>query len=240
MHPPPESPKSPTSQTERETEELAERFFSQPPQAWEADVDHDAWRPAPLNETERLAMLATLAPVVIGAAVAAGLFMFSDPLFASAEAGEPARATSAMHGERPSVAPTQYGRTALAKAAVIEPTTATAIPTATATAMPTASAAPVEAAAHTPTAPPPRAAVARSAGSPLSRARRALDAGKPHEARTLATEAIGRNPTGAAAYIVLAGALDALGDRAGMQATFRSCAERATDSLAAACRSLLR
>jgi hypothetical protein len=39
---------------------------------------------------------------------------------------------------------------------------------------------------------------------------------------------------------VLAAALDKLGDRAGKAAAFRSCAQLATDSLAASCKALAR
>lgn len=104
-------------------------------------------------------------------------------------------------------------------------------------------AAPIAAAPRTAITPRAAAASAPSAapgGTPLERARQALDAGDPQRARDLATDAIGREPTRAAAYIVLAAALDALGDRRGMQAAFRTCVERATDALASACRSLSR
>jgi hypothetical protein len=266
--------------TEQEADELAERFFSQPPEAWEVTDEPEPWRPAPLTKGERLAMLATVMPIAIGASVAIGLFVFSDPLFASAEPeAEPAQAQVAAAAPSPAHDATQHGLTALAKASPI----AVAAPALDAVPQPQAAqrveaapqpqAAPHSAAAPQPSeprsvAPTPMAAAASaaptvprviaptahstkpitstaaarpaSAGSSLARARKALDAGKPHEARALATEAIGRNPNGAAAYIVLAGALDALGDRAGMQATFRSCAARATDALASACRSLLR
>ena len=259
MQVPPDSPPSPSPQpaeshADRETEALAERFFSQPPQAWELEPG-EGWRPAPLTKNERLAMLATVAPVAIGAAVAIGLFVFSEPLFAAAEPNTEltAKAARAAAVEAPRAQQhdaTQHGRTALVKAAAqpgapLEPNAATMPPTNTAVA--TTSIAPTPPAAG-PTPAWPGAApvtalprsVTRAPGSALKRARKALDAGNPLEARTLATEAIGQDPTAAAAYIVLGGALDALGDRAGMQAAFRRCAERATDALASACRSLSR
>jgi len=253
---------SPQSQADRETDALAERFFSQPPQAWE--VEPEAWRPSPLTQTERLAMLATVAPVAIGITVAVGWLLLSNPLFAAAEPGPQqqarAEAKAAATAQRATLDATQHGLTALAKAAPIEATAPPAVPQTTPApnaaapiAVAPVAAAPVAAArsaatpiaAATRSARPPRAATApiergAPAGSPLKRARQALDAGDPRRARELAIEAIGREPTHAAAYIVLAGALDALGDRAAKQAAFRSCAERATDALASACRSLSR
>jgi uncharacterized membrane-anchored protein len=74
----------------------------------------------------------------------------------------------------------------------------------------------------------------------ITQARRALHAGDPRRARELAQRAIRLAPTRAAPYIVLAGALDALGDRAAMRATFRSCVDRAQDPLASACQTLAR
>ena len=285
MQVPPDSPPSPSPQpaeshADRETEALAERFFSQPPQAWELEPG-EGWRPAPLTKNERLAMLATVAPVAIGAAVAIGLFVFSEPLFASAEpntapSAKAARATAVEAPRAPQHDATQHGRTALVRAAAqqsapLEPNAAAMPPAvtpvlaepatpvivtaklsepstntntavaATASIVPTRPAAgPTPARLGATPVPTPARAAARASGSALERARRALDAGNPLEARTLATEAIGQDASAAAGYIVLAGALDALGDRAGMQATFRSCAERATDALASACRSLSR
>jgi hypothetical protein len=237
----------PQSQADRETDALAERFFSQPPQAWE--VEPEAWRPSPLSKTESLAMLATVAPVVIAVTVAVGWLLLSNPLFASAEPEPQAQvsAKSAAAAPRASHDATQHGLTALAKVAPIEaPVEPRAQPDVQPKVAPPAAephpAEPVPVAAAAPIA-PARVAAARvgvASSTPLKRARQALDAGDAGRARELALEAIAREPTRAAAYIVLAGALDALGDRAGKQAAFRSCAERATDTLASACKSLAR
>jgi hypothetical protein len=74
----------------------------------------------------------------------------------------------------------------------------------------------------------------------IGNARRALAAGRAGDARMLAERAVRIDPAHAGGYIVLAGALDALGDRAGMKAAFRNCAARARDALVSACRSLAR
>jgi hypothetical protein len=74
----------------------------------------------------------------------------------------------------------------------------------------------------------------------IERARQALNAGRAGEARYLAERALRSDPAHASAYIVLAGALDALGDRAGMKAAFRNCSAHATDALVSACRTLAR
>jgi Flp pilus assembly protein TadD len=75
---------------------------------------------------------------------------------------------------------------------------------------------------------------------PVKRARQRLDAGDAAGARDLARDAVRSAPDRAAGYIVLAAALDKLGDRAGKAAAFRSCAQLATDSLAASCKALAR
>ena len=74
----------------------------------------------------------------------------------------------------------------------------------------------------------------------LDQAHAALDAGDPQQARDLALDAIERRPEQAGGYIVLAGALDALGDKEGKKAAFQRCVEHATDSLVAACKALAR
>jgi hypothetical protein len=56
----------------------------------------------------------------------------------------------------------------------------------------------------------------------------------------LAERVVQLDPARAGGYIVLGGALDALGDRAGMSAAFRKCSENARDGLVTACRSLAR
>jgi hypothetical protein len=62
--------------TEIETEALAEeRFFSQPPPAWE--IETEDWRAQPLSSLERIAMLTTVAPVMAVFVVAITLMLFS-------------------------------------------------------------------------------------------------------------------------------------------------------------------
>lgn len=47
---------------EHEVDALAERFFSQPPEAW--TVAHEDWQLRPMSSTERIAMLITAASAV--------------------------------------------------------------------------------------------------------------------------------------------------------------------------------
>jgi Flp pilus assembly protein TadD len=74
----------------------------------------------------------------------------------------------------------------------------------------------------------------------LAQARKALAGGDAGEARMLAERVVQLDPARATGYIVLGGALDALGDRTGMSVAFRKCSENARDGLVTACRALAR
>jgi hypothetical protein len=74
----------------------------------------------------------------------------------------------------------------------------------------------------------------------IKRASSELGRGDAQEAQLLANQAILLDPTRARGYIVLAGARDALGDRAGKRAAFQACARNAQDALASTCRTLAR
>jgi hypothetical protein len=224
-------------------DQLAEQFFSQPPQAWEVALDD--WQPRPLSTAERRAMHATFSLVGGGALAAFALLLFSDSLLSA-----PAPLSAAR--ERPLAA---LSAATPATVTAAEPITAPK-PVVAPEPDPIAEPEPVAAVAPAPvalTAAPslplrgPRRALDRpqrgdrtAVDAVLSQARRALNAGDPRRARELASRAISLAPTRAAAYIVLAGALDALGDRAGMRTTFRSCVQHARDALASACETLAR
>jgi len=217
----------------RSDDVLEERFFSQPPPAWEIEPD-DNWQPEPMSTLERLAMMATVAPAMAICAVAITLLLLSGPSI------EPSITLSAASSASPSPV-------------VAPPVEALAV------SAPAPSGAAV-AEVVAPEVPPPPLAVAersappsaqRSAGtravksrgrhsSELKRARKLLDAGDATGARDIARDAVRLAPEQAAAYIVLAGAFDKLGDRASMRATFRTCAALATDPLASACKALAR
>jgi hypothetical protein len=199
---------------ELQLEGEAERFFSQPPGAWE--VVHDDWEPEPLSSLERVAMLTTAAPGM--ALLTVALTLLCTQAWVPAE---PARAVP-VPVPVPAVAYTPPASEAVVHErplVVREPAPAPAPPAPVVTA--------------------PRRTV-RRAPSAVTRARQLLDAGHAADARDLARSAIRSAPSKAAGYIVLAAALDKLGDRAGMKATFHSCVEQAADPLASACRSLAR
>lgn len=209
----------------------AERFFSRPPAAWE--VVHDDWHPEPLSSLERIAMLTTAAPGMAMLAVAITLLLSEAWLTAAPQhSAAPAQALAPAY-TAPAVSdvvvhePAPLARTEESPQALVHP--------------PVASSAPITSAAA---ASPVPALVPRRSGkrarSPVARAVQLLDAGRTEEARDLARSAIRGAPHKAGGYMVLAAALDKLGDRAGKNATYRSCVELATDPLASACRSLAR
>ena len=212
---------------------VAERFFSRPPEPCE--IVHDDWQPEPLSPLERVAMLTTVAPAMAMLAVAV-TWLLSDPLLAA----------SAKHAAGESALPTLESiAPEMIEAHVPEPLPLAAPPVLAVLAAPEAPTAHAVAQPIAHLAQPMKAA--RRAGprrtkssSPAKRARQLLDAGNAAGARDLAREAVRSTPDRAAGYIVLAAALDKLGDRAGKAATFRSCAQLATDPLASACKSLAR
>ena len=209
--------------SERDFDVLAERFFSQPPHAWE--IEQDDWQAEPLSSIERVAMLTTVAPVMAVLAVATALlFPESQPMSSSAMSVAP------LHDESPSFAGDP--QTPLVSALPAAPS-----PVLEAVAQLELKPLERRVAPLTVAALPRRSSKTRAA---VKRARRLLDAGDPQAARDLARDVVRRAPGEAAGYIVLAGALDKLGDRAGVSATFRTCAQRATDKLASACKSLAR
>jgi hypothetical protein len=207
--------------TEQESEALAEQFFSQPPTAWEID-----WHAEPMSSLERVAMLTTVAPLMAVLAVAVTLVASE----LSARAPEPRAVAASMPW---------VSSVALPAEPVIEsaPATAPSAELATEPALVAEAPAITKAARALPVKP---AVAAKPANAPLVRARKALSAGDAFFARELAQQAVQDAPDEAAAYIVLAGAYDKLGDRSRMHATFRTCAERAQDKLAEACKSLAR
>jgi hypothetical protein len=212
-------------------------------------------------------MHATLALLGAGATAAFALLLFADallimpaPLAAARERALPALAAAApssllASSERPraTAAPLAAQRAApiaarapLVAAQSLERATperaararSTAVPKAAAT-RPGAAARGSERARLRPV--DARGRTQRSATDALvTQARRALNSGEPQRARELAKRAIRRAPERAGAYIVLAGALDALGDRDGMRNTLHTCASRAQDALLSACKTLAR
>ena len=60
--------------SEYEFDVVAERFFSEPPQA--AESDDDEWQLQPLSSFERLVMLMTVAPLIMSIAVTIMLLFF--------------------------------------------------------------------------------------------------------------------------------------------------------------------
>ena len=230
---------------EREAEDtldndpLVEQFFSQPPPAaWEVALDD--WQPRPLSRGEQRAMFATFGLLGCGALAAFAFLLFPDAWLVTPAplrgAGVPLAALSSAQLElaAPVIAPEPAPPIVAST-----PVPSAAIAAAGAMSEPLANEPAVRA--------PARARVARNAArSPrraaptglLAQARRALNAGDARRARDLATRAIALAPTQAAAYIVLAGAHDALGERASMRAAFRSCMQNAQDPLAAACKTL--
>jgi hypothetical protein len=203
---------------------IAERFFSQPPQPCE--IAHDDWQPEPMSSLERVAMLTTAAPAMAMLAVAV-TWLISDPLLAASAKNAAQVAAS------------------IVEPLVIPPV---AIPPVAPSAVEVPVAAPVAPSEHVAAQPAEPKRVTRSPAasrrsknpSAAKRARQRLDAGDAAGARDLAREAVRSAPERAAGYIVLAAALDKLGDRAGKAATFRSCAQLATDSLAVSCKALAR
>jgi hypothetical protein len=216
--------------SERETEldfdPIAERFFSQPPRPCE--IVHDDWQAEPLSSLERVAMLTTVAPAMAMLAVAI-TWLISDPLLA-ASANSAARLEAVPIAESIAVELVATPPVEV-HAFQVPPVNVLAAPTEHGAAQ---LAAPARAARSL--AAPRRAKTASAA----KRARQRLDAGDPAGARDLARDAVRSAPDRAAGYIVLAAALDKLGDRAGKVAAFRSCVQLATDSLAASCRALAR
>jgi hypothetical protein len=221
-----------------EDEALAERFFSQPPVAWEID-----WHAEPMSSLERVAMLTTVAPLMAMIAVAVTL-LISEPFVArSTERGAVSERSAVI--ERAVIEPWTHAALVVAPEDSAEPA-----PPATpfTSPMPVIEPVPAPSAARAVISEPAPKRAARTAAKPtrtsdaplLARARAALGAGDAAMARELAQLAVQAAPEHAAAYIVLAGAYDKLGDRARMHATFRSCAERAQDALAQACTSLAR
>jgi hypothetical protein len=208
----------------------AERFFSQPPGAWE--VVHDDWQPEPLSSLERVAMLTTAAPGM--ALLTVALTLLCTQAWLAAEPQERAAPVHAVADVPPP--PVSEAVVHERPLAVREPAPAQAPP------------APVVSAPVAPVVTAPVASLTprrsgrstKRAPSAVTRARQLLDAGRAADARDLARSAIRSAPGKAAGYIVLAAALDKLGDRAGMKATFHSCVEQAEDPLASACRSLAR
>jgi hypothetical protein len=201
---------------------LTERFFSQPPPEWLSahDAAHDDWQPEPMSSIERVAMLTTAAPAMAMLAVAVTLL--SDSLLIAVPR------PVAMPIEPPQVHVTADLQVASSQ----EPAKPVAISAPTFVPTPITQVQPAAA------LPPPRRARKHDSGA--KRARQLLDAGNALAARDFARDVVRRAPARAEGYIVLAAALDKLGDRAGMNATFRECARLATDPLASACKSLAR
>jgi len=217
---------------------IAERFFSQPPPPCEVAPGDgaDDWHPEPLSSLERVAMLTTAAPAMALLAVAITLLV-SEPLLAGSAKNAareswhalpaPASSTPEPIAPQPPEASAAHGLPPEAPAMALEAVQPVAQPSPTR---------------------PQRAKVARSVPaarrekpSPAAkRARQLLDRGDAAGARDVAREAVRTAPERAAGYIVLAAALDELGDRAGKAAAFRSCAQLATDRLASACKTLAR
>lgn len=201
---------------------LTERFFSQPPPVWLSahDEAHDDWQPEPMSSIERVAMMTTAAPAM--AILAVAVTLLSDSLLVAVP--------------RPSVMPIEPPQVHVA--AELQGTSSQEPAKPLAVSAPTFAPAPVAQAAQPAAAPPTRRARKHDSGA--KRARQLLDAGNTLAARDFARDVIRRAPARAEGYIVLAAALDKLGDRAGMNATFRECAQLATDPLASACKSLAR
>lgn len=218
---------------ELELDATAELFFSQPPPVWE--IEHDEWEPEPLSSLERMAMLTTAAPAMAALAVAITL-LFSEPVFGSTVNSvadvQVEDQSTVLEQSTPSAAPSRAPAPELVAAPPLQAPVA---------ALPVRPVAKHEA-QRAVIAKSPRAAKAAKVkvGAKAKHARQLLDAGDAPGARDLARAAIRLAPEQAAGYIVLAGALDKLGDRVGMAATFRTCASLATDPLASACKSLAR
>jgi len=196
---------------------LAERFFSEPPAAWESAhaSAHDDWQPQPMSSIERVAMMTTVAPAMAMLAVAVTLLSLPAANGDTAIRRDSAK-TVALSAPAPVAAPVP--------APIAQPQSAIAQP--------------VVSVPRPATAPQPRRARKQDAGA--KRARQLLDAGDARAARDAARDVVRGAPARAEGYIVLAAALDKLGDRAGMNATFGECARLATDPLASACKSLAR
>jgi hypothetical protein len=213
-------------EVELDFDPIAERFFSQPPQPCE--IVHDDWQAEPLSSLERVAMLTTAAPAMAMLAVAI-TWLISDPLL-TASVKNAARLDAMPIAEPIAIEPVAPPP-AEVRAPEVPPVAVLAAPNEHVVAR---LATPVRA-ARSPAA--PRRSKTPSAAK---RARQRLDAGDAAGARDLARDAVRSAPDRAAGYIVLAAALDKLGDRAGKAAAFRSCAQLATDSLAASCQALAR
>jgi hypothetical protein len=209
------------SPSEGDFDVLTERFFSQPPQEWLSahGEAHDDWQPEPMSSIERVAMMTTAAPAMAMLAVAVTLL--SDSLFVAVPRPfvmpiEPPQVQAAA--EQQETSSQEPAKPVAISAPTFEPTPVTHDQQAA--------------------APPPRRARKHDSGA--KRARQLLDSGNALAARDFARDVIRRAPARAEGYVVLAAALDKLGDRAGMNATFRECAKLATDPLASACKSLAR
>src|SRR6188472_103487 len=68
---------APQVHTDDHIDDLAERFFSEPPQAWE-DGTAFGWQPRVLSARQSMAIVATAVPIVLGAVAALCLLLFSD------------------------------------------------------------------------------------------------------------------------------------------------------------------
>lgn len=205
---------------EGEFDVQAEGFFSQPPAAWESahDSAHDDWQPEPMSSLERVAMLTTAAPAMAMLAVAVTLL--SNSVLVAVPRPRPT----------PIEAPPMHVPAELSVA-----NGDIAVPENSAKNLAVSAPMPVPASA----VPPPRRR-ARKHDAGAKRARQLLDAGDAQAARDLARDVIRRAPARAEGYIVLAAALDKLGDRSGRNAAFGECTKLATDPLASACTSLAR
>lgn len=207
---------------------IAERFFSQPPQPCE--IVHDDWQAEPMSSLERVAMLTTAAPAMAMLAVAI-TWLISEPLLAASAK------SAARHEAAPIAEPIAIEVVAAPPIEVRAPEAPPVIVAATPVPIEHVAAQPAEARRVARSSAAPRRSKTSSAAK---RARQRLDAGDATGARDLARDAVRSAPDRAAGYIVLAAALDKLGDRAGKAAAFRSCAQLATDSLAASCKALAR
>jgi hypothetical protein len=230
---------------EGELDVLAERFFSQPPAAWESahDSAHDDWQPEPMSSIERVAMLTTAAPAMAMLAVAvtllSDLLLIAVPRPSAQPIEAPhAHVAAGLLLSNGDVATREDRAKNLALSAPARGLAVAPAPVPALVTQPQAAISQAAVAARPSAASPRRRARKHDAGA--KRARQLLDAGDAKAARDIARDVVRRLPARAEGYIVLAAALDELGDRAGRNATFGECAKLATDPLASACRSLAR
>ena len=146
-------------------------FFSQPPEAWE--IDQDDWQPEPMSSIQRVAMLATVAPVMAVLAVAIAL-LFPEPQLVSSSA----MSVVPPRDERPLSAVETQARLISTAHAVATPLTPV-----------TKALTQLEVKALERSASPRRSSKTRSA---VMRARRLLDADDAQAARALARDAARR------------------------------------------------